>query len=98
DIPMSWDITSDSLSAWLAKHLQSQAVLLIKQTDEYQFYSSVTELVDAGIVDRMLPDMLATDTSLHMAGPAMLNVLDLPLAAIPGRVMMGTRHFEAMGG
>ncbi|MBA8881414.1 dihydroneopterin aldolase [Phyllobacterium myrsinacearum] len=97
DIPMSWDVTSDSLSAWLAGQLKADALLLIKQTDEHQYYSSVADLAAAGIVDAVLPDVLADATSLHVAGPAMLDQLDLPLAAVPGRAMMRNRHFEVTG-
>lgn len=88
DIPVSWDVTSDSLSAWLCGQLRAHALLLIKQTGEYRNYSSVPDLADAGIVDRMLPTMLGRDTTLHIAGPHTLDTLDLPLATIPGRMIM----------
>jgi len=97
DIPTSWDVTSDSLSAWLAGKLQADTVLLIKQTDEDQHYSCVAALAVACLVDSMLPAMLGKDTHLHIAGPQALNVLDLPLATIPGRVIMRHRKSEAMG-
>lgn len=97
DIPMSWDITSDSLSAWLAGQLRADAVLLIKQTDEHHYYSSVEDVAAAGIVDSMLRDMLGDGMALHIAGPAMLDALDLPLAGFPGRVMMRNSYFEATG-
>ena len=97
DIPCSWQITSDSLSAWLAGKLRADNLLLVKQTDEYQHYASVPELAAAGIVDSMLPDMLGEGTSLHVAGPKVLDTLNLPLASIPGRMIMRHRHIEAMG-
>jgi aspartokinase-like uncharacterized kinase len=97
DIPSSWQITSDSLSAWLAQQLHADTLLLVKQTDEYTHYATVRELAAAGIVDSMLPDMLGEGTSLHVAGPAMLDTLDLPLASIPGRRIMRHRQTEAMG-
>ena len=88
DITCSWDVTSDSLSAWLCGQLCVDALLLIKQTDEYRDYSRVSDLADAGIVDAMLPSILGSDTALHIAGPQSLNSLDLPLAIIPGRMIM----------
>ena len=88
DIPCSWDVTSDSLSAWLCGQLRADALLLIKQTDEYRDYSRVSDLAHAGIVDAMLPTMLGSNTTLHIAGPQTLNSLDLPLATIPGRMIM----------
>ncbi|CAN7640228.1 dihydroneopterin aldolase [Phyllobacterium sp. LjRoot231] len=97
DIPCSWQITSDSLSAWLARKLPADTLLLVKQTDEYTHYASVPELAAAGIVDSMLPDMLGEGTSLHVAGPKMLDALDFPLASIPGRMIMRHRYIQAMG-
>lgn len=96
DIPCSWDVTSDSLSAWLAKTIGAPSLLLVKQTDDYRQYSNVSELAEAGIVDAMLPEMLAPDTLLHIVGPQTLATLDLPLATIPGRPIMRRRIVEAM--
>jgi len=97
DIPCSWETTSDSLSAWLARQLPADKLLLVKQTDEHQHYASMPELAAAGIVDSMLPDMLGEGTSLHIAGPQLLDKLEFPLASIPGRVIMRHRLIEAMG-
>ena len=97
EIPCSWQITSDSLSAWLARQLHADDLLLVKQTDEHNDYEGVRELAAAGIVDSMLPDMLGEGTRLHVAGPRILNTLDLPLASIPGRRIMRHRQTEAMG-
>ncbi len=91
DIPCSWDVTSDSLSAWLCGQLRFNSLLLIKQTDEYQHYASVTDLAEAGIVDSLLPAMLCEGTRVHIAGPQALDLLDLPLASIPGRMIMQYR-------
>lgn len=88
DIPFSWDVTSDSLGAWLCGQLRADALLLIKQTDRYRDYSRVRDLANAGIVDAMLPAMLGCNTTLHIAGPHTLDTLDLPLATIPGRMIM----------
>lgn len=98
DIPCSWDVTSDSLSAWLCKQLRAEALLLIKQTDEHMDYANVWDLAAAGIVDSMLPAMLAEDTILHVAGPEALTKIsrDLPLATIPGRMII--RHRQAVEG
>jgi aspartokinase-like uncharacterized kinase len=97
DIPCSWDLTSDSLSAWLARLLTADDLLLVKQTDEYVHYATVRELADAGIADRMLPDMLGEGTSLHVAGPHVLEELRVPLASVPGRRMIRYSYIEAMG-
>ncbi len=96
NIPCSWDVTSDSLGAWLARQLRSCTLLLIKQTDEYLHYSNVSDLADAGIVDPMLPGMIGEGTSLHVAGPQALASLDLPLACMPGHTMMPCRIAAGM--
>ncbi|MHC1551431.1 amino acid kinase family protein [Phyllobacterium sp. K27] len=96
DIPCSWDITSDSLSAWLAGVLSADDMLLVKQTDEYQHYSTVEELAAAGIVDGMLTAMLTGDIRVHIAGPQILNWLDLPLTRIPSSLILQDRQIEAM--
>jgi hypothetical protein len=46
----------------------------------------------------MLPAMLAEDTILHVAGPEALTKIsrDLPLATIPGRMIM--RHRQTVEG
>lgn len=69
DVPESWDMTSDSLSAWLAGRLEASSLLLIKQTDAIA--GSVQELVEMGIVDPLLPQMLG-ECVLHVAGPQAL--------------------------
>lgn len=96
DVPCSWDVTSDSLCAWLAGALSADDMLLIKQTDEYQHYSTVEELAIAGIVDIMLPAMLPIDIRIHIAGPQILDRLDLPLTKIPGSLILHDRKTEAM--
>jgi aspartokinase-like uncharacterized kinase len=97
DIACSWDVTSDSLAAWLARQLGASSLLLIKQTDEHRHCSTLTDLADAGIVDAMLPGMLARDTELYVAGPQALVQLDWPLATIPGHRIMRRRIAEEMG-
>ena len=96
-IPCSWDATSDSLSAWLARQLGCKSLLLIKQTDEYNHFSSVSDLAEAGIVDAMLPDMLGPDIELHIVGPQALAGLNLRLATIPGQRIMRHKSVEAVG-
>jgi dihydroneopterin aldolase len=85
-IPQSWEVTSDSLAAWLATEIGAETLLLIKQTNTFDPRASVNDLVRAGIVDAMLPQMLAADVSLHLAGPNALASARAKLVAgqIPG--------------
>ncbi|MGH6861442.1 MAG: dihydroneopterin aldolase [Phyllobacterium sp.] len=96
DIPCSWEVTSDSLSAWLARQLDADDLLLVKRTDAYRCCADLAHLAAAGIVDGMLPHMLGENTTLHLAGPAVLDGLDLPLASIPGHGIMRQEATETM--
>ncbi len=51
EIPCSWDVTSDSLAAWLARRLCAQRLLLIKHIDPPADPVHVDDLVARGIVD-----------------------------------------------
>lgn len=73
DVPASWDVTSDSLAAWLATALGATRLLLVKSRD---VAGPVTArgLADAGIVDPLFPDFAWRSTAaIHVAGPAALT-------------------------
>jgi aspartokinase-like uncharacterized kinase len=50
-IPASWDITSDSLAAWLAGQLSAKELILVKSA-EIEAGRSLAELAERGIVDK----------------------------------------------
>ncbi|MBS1213438.1 MAG: amino acid kinase [Proteobacteria bacterium] len=50
-IQPSWDITSDSIAAWLAGRLQATNLLLIKHADLSRQSIGCDELVSQGVVD-----------------------------------------------
>jgi 5-(aminomethyl)-3-furanmethanol phosphate kinase len=54
DIPASWDMTSDSLAAWLAAELQASGLLLIKSCD-LSDHCDLAMLAKNGVVDPLLP-------------------------------------------
>jgi aspartokinase-like uncharacterized kinase len=58
EIPESWDVTSDSLAAWLAAELRADGLLLVKSAP-IPAESSVEDLVRLGVVDPLLPAFLA---------------------------------------
>lgn len=89
DIAQSWDVTSDSLAAWLCRQIGSRHLLLCKQVDSGA--RDLQALVDKGVVDAMLPGLLGEETSLYIAGPSSLRsqLAELPMTRIPGsRVRM----------
>jgi aspartokinase-like uncharacterized kinase len=71
DIPWSWDVTSDSLSAWLAGRLGAKRVVLVKHADVPAGPLSATDLVADGVVDPAFPRFLrASGAEGSIAGPA----------------------------
>ncbi|RWE70328.1 (5-formylfuran-3-yl)methyl phosphate synthase [Mesorhizobium sp.] len=69
DIPASWDITSDSLAAWLAGKLGANTLLLIKQTGAFFGSDTIDGLAVRGIVDAGFAAMLPDGVDFHLAGP-----------------------------
>ncbi len=51
-IPASWDITSDSIAAWLAKRLKAEQLILVKSGEIGSGKVLVEDLVGQGIVDK----------------------------------------------
>lgn len=68
DIPTSWEVTSDSLAAWLATRLDSRRLVLVKSVDPQRLRASIRELVNAGIVDRAFPDFAAGEFEIEILG------------------------------
>jgi aspartokinase-like uncharacterized kinase len=70
DIAPSWEVTSDSLAAWLARKTGARGLLLIKSVDVSDG-AALREIVREGVVDPALPDYLG-ETPLFIAGPSSL--------------------------
>lgn len=53
EIPRNWEVTSDSLSAWLANKLNAKQLILVKSKslDDYPNAISAQTLVEDGLVD-----------------------------------------------
>ncbi len=62
DIPGRWEVTSDSLAAWLAAEVGAELLVLIKSTEPPAGgdggAAPVTELQRAGLVDAALPSFI----------------------------------------
>ena len=93
DIPASWDVTSDSLAAWLAGKLGANALLLIKQTGAFSGSDTIDSLAVRGIVDAGFAAMLPDGVDVHLAGPknaaeagALLAAGNLPGIAIAASI------------
>lgn len=71
-LPKSWDLTSDSLAAWLAGQLKAEKLLLVKSV-ECPEASKAAELAAAGVVDPLFPQYAAeSGATVAIAGPASL--------------------------
>ncbi|MGQ0443937.1 MAG: amino acid kinase family protein [Beijerinckiaceae bacterium] len=72
DVPRCWEMTSDSLAAWLAWTYGARRLLLIKAGD-LPAPGSVHELAAAKIVDPLFPRFAAqAQAEVWLAGPASL--------------------------
>jgi 5-(aminomethyl)-3-furanmethanol phosphate kinase len=70
DIPSSWDITSDSLAAWLAGRLGARQLLLVKHVSLGTATVSSPELIARGIVDKAFAKFLkAAKVPAALLGP-----------------------------
>jgi 5-(aminomethyl)-3-furanmethanol phosphate kinase len=70
-IPASWDVTSDSLAAWLAGRLRCRRLLLVKHMESLPAGGGVQELAAAGIVDAAFAAFLgASGADAFIVGPA----------------------------
>jgi aspartokinase-like uncharacterized kinase len=58
-IPESWDVTSDSLAAWLAGTIGAARLLLVKHVAVKEKAAPAGDLVARGIVDRAFANFLA---------------------------------------
>ncbi len=57
-LPASWDITSDSLAAWLALELGADSLTLVKSVRLPQSYSGWHDLAGLGLVDAYIEYLL----------------------------------------
>jgi dihydroneopterin aldolase len=71
EIPWSWDVTSDSLAAWLAGKIGASRLLLVKHVDALGESIGVRELVARGIIDKTFPRFLkVSGMPTFVLGPA----------------------------
>lgn len=84
DIAPSWDVTSDSLAAWLARKLRADALLMIKSIDVAPG-AALNAIATQGVVDPAFP-AYAGATPVHIAGPRALPdaAARLSAGALPG--------------
>lgn len=71
EVPASWDVTSDSLAAWLAGALGAKLLLLVKSSEAPQAPVRAPDLAAGGVVDPLFPRFLAASGArAYLAGPS----------------------------
>jgi aspartokinase-like uncharacterized kinase len=93
-LPATWDLTSDSLAAWLARAIGARRLVLIKHGQFSEKGVSIGRLVEDGVVDRLFPHYVGhCGLTVSIAGPG-----DAPRLAnaLRGRAfpeILGTSEF-----
>lgn len=67
-IPQSWEMTSDSLAAWLAGQLAAGELLLVKSLDAIDPRATVAQMAERGWVDACFPHYAAGDFRIRLLG------------------------------
>jgi aspartokinase-like uncharacterized kinase len=81
DVPESWDVTSDSLAAWLCRRVAAERLIFLKRVAPPADLS-FTELIKRGILDPMVPAFVAgAEIETRLCGPRSLGALARALAA-----------------
>jgi dihydroneopterin aldolase len=97
DIPASWQVTSDSLAAWLAGEVRAWRLLLLKQVRLPRRPVAATDLAEQGIVDPAFPKFLkASGVAAFILGPA--DHMAVPAALChdpPGTPIVSPAHVPA---
>src|SRR5262245_11704574 len=89
DIPADWEVTSDSLAAWLAGAIAAPRLLLVKWNKFDGDRVTVMRLVGDGTTDMVFPQFLAgSGTEAALAGP---NDHAAAAAALRDGNLFGTR-------
>jgi aspartokinase-like uncharacterized kinase len=80
-IPQSWDVTADSLAAWLARRLGAERLVLVKSVAAPRPID-IDAMAASGLVDQAFPSFLAgADLALNWIGPGEEEALVERLAA-----------------
>ncbi|MBV9635877.1 MAG: hypothetical protein JOZ40_14765 [Methylobacteriaceae bacterium] len=94
DLPVSWDLTSDSLSAWVAGRLGARFLVLVKHGPFAGERLEATDLAVRGVVDPLFPKYLrASSVEGALARPS-------EYASVVQAILMGVRpgtHVELAG-
>lgn len=91
DIPESWDVTSDSLAAWLARLLGASRLVLVKSAPRPGGGMPLAAAIRAGLVDRAFDAFATGGFDVVCLGPGDHDRLAAALAGghdLPGRLAL----------
>ena len=87
----SWNVTSDTIAAWLARSLRADGLLLVKSCPLPERIDDAAALAAAGIVDPALPGLLASSAlAFRIAQRRQSDRLDRIVTALTGGVRNST--------
>jgi dihydroneopterin aldolase len=98
DLPQNWQVTSDSLAAWLALRLDARALVLVKSLDAKSDPVTAAALVEREIVDPLFARFAAlTNAEIRLAGPRDLAGAGAKFAAgdLPGARVLARANAHA---
>jgi aspartokinase-like uncharacterized kinase len=98
ELPENWQVTSDSLAAWLAMRLDAPALVIVKIVDAKIDPITADALVQREIVDPLFARFAArTNAEIRLAGPADLAGAGALFAAgdLPGARVLARANAHA---
>lgn len=97
DVPASWDVTSDSLSAWLAGRLGARRLVLVKSAPCPAAGLTLAGAVAQGLVDPALGRFVPPGCAVSCLGPGDWERFAAAVSADeppPGRLILETDPFD----
>jgi len=79
-LPSSWDVTSDSIAAFVARRVGAQRLLLLKSTDDFT-RGDWQQASRDGFVDRWFPRMVGRDLAVEVVNLRQWQPGEAPLPA-----------------
>jgi dihydroneopterin aldolase len=93
-LPATWDLTSDSLAAWLARAIGARRLVLIKHGQFPAEGVAIGELVEDGVVDPLFPHYVGhRGLTVSIAGPGDAPRLGNALRGRAFPEILGTNEF-----
>jgi dihydroneopterin aldolase len=99
-LPENWQLTSDSLAAWLTLRLDASALVLLKSVNAKADPISAQALIESEIVDPLFARFAAqTNADIRLAGPADLAGAGALFAAgdLPGARVLAQANGQSGG-